>query len=317
MIKCLECGFEAERLQWTHFKYNCTGRFTNGTEYKKVYPDAKLVSPELAKTTAVTLENLIKKYGNELGTIKWNQYREKQAVTNSFEYKKEKYGWNKEDFDKYNTSRSQTLDKMISRYGESEGSAKWETYCLRQAYTNTKDYFVEKYGREIGILKYLEVNQKKSIPHNPTLLSEQLGITEDEAVQIILSRRSGFFFSNLEKEFIALIEQTIGKLDHTSLSNPFGKWSHLLDTYVVYDIKHKNCIIEFNGDYWHANPAIYSDFATIRGKTAIDIRKKDMLKLKTVEELGFRTLVVWENDFKQNKVNTIKKVTAWILQEQQ
>ena len=35
MIKCLECGFESSRLQWTHFKFNCTGRFNNGTEYKK------------------------------------------------------------------------------------------------------------------------------------------------------------------------------------------------------------------------------------------------------------------------------------------
>ena len=29
MVKCLECGFESSRLQWTHFKYNCTGRFAN------------------------------------------------------------------------------------------------------------------------------------------------------------------------------------------------------------------------------------------------------------------------------------------------
>ena len=60
MPKCLECGFEASRLQWTHFKYKCTGRFSNGREYKKVYPSALLVDKELAKNTAITKNNLIK-----------------------------------------------------------------------------------------------------------------------------------------------------------------------------------------------------------------------------------------------------------------
>jgi len=42
-----------------------------------------------------------------------------------------------------------------------------------------------------------------------------------------------------------------------------------------------------------------------------------MLKLKTVMDLGFSVLTVWEDDFKDSKVNTIKKVKEWILQEQQ
>lgn len=49
MPKCLECGFESSRLQWTHFRYKCTGRFKNGTEYKKAYPNALLVDEEIAK----------------------------------------------------------------------------------------------------------------------------------------------------------------------------------------------------------------------------------------------------------------------------
>ena len=90
MIKCLECGFESSRLQWTHFKFNCTGRFNNGTEYKKYYPNAKVVDKDLAKKTAITLDNLIKKYGDIDGVSRWESYKHKQAESNSLEYKKEK-----------------------------------------------------------------------------------------------------------------------------------------------------------------------------------------------------------------------------------
>jgi len=316
MIKCLECGFISQRLQWTHFKYKCTGKFANSKEYMLAYPNAKVVSSELAMSTAITLDNLIKKYGPAEGSIRWNEYKQKQSYSNSLEYKKKRHGWTKEQFDEYNSSRAQTLQKMIERHGEIEGAEKWEQYCLRQAYTNTKDYFVNKYGLDDGTKKYLEINQKKSIPHSPVLLAKQLAISTDEATQIIVSRQKNFFVSNLEIEFTNMLAKEIGELDHSSLSRPFGKWSPYLNTYVVYDIKHNNCIIEFNGDYWHANPAIYNDHAIVRGATASSIRERDMLKLKTVEDLGFKTLTVWENEFKSNKESTIQRVAEWILKEQ-
>ena len=188
MVTCLECGVSVARLQWTHFKFNCTGKFANCKEYKTAYPDAETVSIAVAKSTAITRDNLIKKYGVLDGAARWEQYKKKQAASNSFEYKKEKYGWTREKFDEYNSSRAQTLEKMIQRHGEFAGATKWEEYCIRQAYTNTKDYFIEKYGVEQGTRKFLEINHKKSIPHCPALLAASLNITEDQATSIILSR---------------------------------------------------------------------------------------------------------------------------------
>jgi hypothetical protein len=317
MIKCLECGFEADRLQWTHFKYNCTGRFKNGTEYKNAYPNALVVSPKLAGKTAITLDNFILKYGTEEGTLRWNSYRDKQAASNKFEYKNKKFGWTKEQFDDYNSSRAQTLEKMIIRYGEKIGIEKWHSYCERHAYTNTLEYFTEKYGREDGFKKYKEINKEKATSVNPTLLAEQLNISVEDAVEIILSRResnlSTIWGSNLEKDFTNNIEILLDeKLEYTSFTRPFGKWSHALNSYVIYDIKHNNCIIEFNGDYWHANPKIYRDDAMIRGRTAVEIWERDLLKMQLAEELGFRTYVVWESEYKRDKQNIISEVVRWI-----
>lgn len=319
MIKCLECGVETERLQWTHFKYKCTGRFTKVAEYKKVYPNALVVSPELAKKSAITLNNFIAKYGEEDGTIKWNNYRDKQAETNTFEYKQKKYGWTREQFDEYNSSRAQTLEKMISRHGEKIGTEKWINYCERQAYTNTLNYFIEKYGNDDGIKKYKEVNKGKASASNPIELSKKLNISIDDAIEIILSRKPhnissvGTWGSYLEKEFTESIETLLGeKLEYTTFTKPFGKWIDKLNSYVIYDIKHKDCIIEFNGDYWHANPNLYKDDAIIRGKKAIEIQQRDLLKIQTAKELGFRTLIVWESEYKSNKEKIINEVVKWM-----
>jgi hypothetical protein len=316
MIKCLECGFETERLQWTHFKYKCPGKFKSINEYKTAYPDAVLVDPILAKKSSITLDNFINKYGEIDGKVRWNRYREKQAYTNSYEYKKEKYGWTKEQYDDYNSSRAQTLEKMIKRYGEDEGAIKWMNYCERQRYTNTLSYFKEKYGNELGLSKFRQVNKQKGNANNPRVIAERLEITVEEAIEIILSRNNytgKTWGSTLEQEFVNSLEKQLGfSLEYTTFTKPYGIWSELLNTYVIYDIKHKNCIIEFNGDYWHANPKIYKDEAVIRGTQATSIRQKDMLKLRTATNKGFITYTVWESDYKENKEKTLKEVCKWM-----
>jgi len=318
MPKCLECGAELPRLQWTHFKYNCTGKFKNGKEYKQAYPGATLVDPILAQATAVTLQNLIKKYGEQEGNARWEQYRTKQAISNSFEYKKEKHGWSEEQYNQFNRSRSQTLEIMILRHGEGKGLEMWNEYCAKQSYTKSKEYLITKYGKQVGEKKFKEICIKKGESGSPIAIAKKLSISLDEAVELIVSRQRLSYVSELEKEFVLLLEEAIGyKLEYTNYSQPFGKWSSLLNSYVVYDIKHKNLIIEFNGDYWHANPAIYKSDAVIRGKLAIDIQQKDMLKLKTAEELGFKVLVVWETDFKKDKQRTIVEVKEWISNQLQ
>lgn len=317
MIICKECGFTAQRLQWTHFKYNCTGKFKNGREYLAAYPGEKLVDPEVCKKTAITLENLKKKYGVKEGENKWAEYRTKQAHSNSLEYKREKLGWTVEQFNEYNKNRSTTLENLIRRHGEEVGIKKWQEYCDRQSYTKAKEYLIKKYGEVDGLQKYHDINRKKAATCNPKILSEILSITVDEAVDLICSRSSLRFNSNIEKEFIRLLESEIGELDHSSLKSPFGKWCSTLEKYVVYDIKHKDCIIEFNGDYWHANPSKYKATDIIRGKSVQDIWDSENKKLNLARSLGFRVLIIWESDYINDKAKTIKDTIKWISNEQQ
>lgn len=316
MITCLECGYQSTRLQWTHFKYRCTGKFKNGKEYQAAHPGAPIVDEELAKKTSITLMNMINKYGEVEGKQRWEIYRNKQAISNTFDYKKKMHGWTREQYDEYNASRAQTLEKMIMRHGEIDGARKWLEYCDKQAFTNTLQYFSGKYGPHEGLKKYKEVNRGKGTASNPKQLAEKLGITVEDALEIILNRGShneGVWGSNIEKEFIKQLEQVLGeRLEYTTFSKPYGKWSHKNETYFIYDIKHKDCIIEFNGDYWHANPKIYKDDALIRGIPAYQIHERDLMKMKLAESLGFRTYTVWESEFKKNKIHVISEVIKWM-----
>lgn len=315
MIKCLECGKEVNRIQWTHLRYKCTGRFTTCKQYILAYPDAKIADDSVVKKTAVTKDNMISKYGKNEGEKRWKDYCDKQAKSNSFEYKNKKHGWTKEQFDAFNSSRSITLKKCVERHGEIEGIKKWHDYCYKQAYTNTKEYFVEKYGIEIGTKKYLDYNKKKGNSSSPEYIANKLNITRDQAVEVILGRNDNhkILGSEIEKEFTSMLEDRLGKLEFTTFTKPYGLWAHSLNSYVIYDIKHGDCVIEFNGDYWHCNPKLYESTDVIRNKkTANEIWEKDRKKNQVVIDKGLRLLVVWESEFKKNKIETIERVIKWM-----
>ena len=87
-MKCLECGKEMKQIQDPHFKGTCTGTVKSFKEYKEKYPNALTRDPT-CKSCALTLENMIKKYGEMEGKIRWDSYCKKQSISNTFEYKKE------------------------------------------------------------------------------------------------------------------------------------------------------------------------------------------------------------------------------------
>lgn len=52
----------------------------------------------------------------------------------------------KEEVSKLTKARAVTKDILIERYGLSEGSKRWESYCNKQAYTASTEYFVNEKG---------------------------------------------------------------------------------------------------------------------------------------------------------------------------
>lgn len=311
---CKECGFVASRLQWTHFKYNCTGRFKNGTEYKKAYPDSILVDPEVANKTAVTLDNLIRKYGIIDGKRRWEEYRSKQAISNTFEYKSKHHGWSMDEFSDFNKSRAVTYKNLMIKYGEERAIPKWKDYCDRQRYTNSVDYFIEKYGELDGIEKWKKYNKEKGKSHDVWWVASKYNVGLEEAEKI-MSARYNPYVSNVEKTFIYNLIEIIGDVKYTFITKQFCIWSDELKSPQFYDAtcSDRKKIIEFNGDYWHCNPSIYDENFLVkqRGMVARDIWRKDELKLRAAKMRGFDTLTIWESDYNSDAECIHDKIKTW------
>ena len=77
----------------------------------------------------------------------------------------------------------------------------------------------------------------------------------------------------------------------------------------IIDQKRK-LIIEFFGDYWHQNPSIFSENSSfLFGLTSKDVWASDDERIKTLETQGYKIIIIWEKEFKENKtlvLNTIR-----------
>ena len=98
---------------------------TNSFEYKqKKYGWTEKEFKDFNKSRAITIENLINKYGEELGKQKFENYVNKQKLTKSLDYMVQKYG--KEKAIEINQSKALTLKNYIKKYGKEKGLEQYE-----------------------------------------------------------------------------------------------------------------------------------------------------------------------------------------------
>lgn len=71
----------------------------------------------------------------------------------------------------------------------------------------------------------------------------------------------------------------------------------------------KNIIIEFYGNYWHANPRIYKSTDIIHHKkTAKESWEYDKKRITILEDNGFKVFIVWEDKYKDNRKEIINNL---------
>jgi len=108
-----------------------------------------------------TKEGFLEKYGKEEGTKRWDSFISKQCVREDRQYYIDKHGKEEgtkifEKYDKYRQGMN-NFDYLIERYGEERAQ---EIIDSRKC---TKSNFIKKYGKEEGIRKYEDYNQRKTI----------------------------------------------------------------------------------------------------------------------------------------------------------
>lgn len=77
-----------------------------------------------------------------------------------------------------------------------------------------------------------------------------------------------------------------------------------------------NKVIEYYGDFWHANPNKFKEDNFIINpfskETVKQVREKDNQRIKEIEKLGYKVLIVWEDDYLKNKLKVLNKCRVFL-----
>ena len=277
------------------------------TKFAFEVPEQK--AKKFTQKTAVTLENLIKKYGEIQGKKRWDRYCNLQSITNTFEYKKEKYGWDEQKFKEFNKGRAITLNNMVKKYGEEEGKKVYNQYVEKQRTNgNTLEWFIQQLGEKEGEIRYEKVIRGKA----------KGGASSQRSI----SKVSQEFFDRIDIYFEKKYKTFYHKKNSEKTIYLKEEAKCFLLDYFIEDI---NVSIEFHGDYFHANPSKYGpDFKFPEFSkenqiiTSKDLWEKDLVKYYLLENyLGIKTIVVWESDYYRNKNNEefYKKIIKQCLEK--
>jgi len=233
---------------------------------------------------SLTKERFIFNYGEEEGIKRWERYCNKQAETNTFEYKQKVYGITEKEFKQYNSSRAVTLENLIARHGKEKGTQIFESYREKQRTAGISlEYFQNKLGEKEGEEFFKELNKKKG-----TALLKFHGKRKD-------------LVSDSEEEFIKKVESLL-----TEEEKKCGERGHRIWRW-SYDYINPllSLCIEYNGIAFHMKPSLYKadhpyPLKSTSYKTASDIWAKDerkkqaFLKKYSIPEKGY--IVVWSDE---------------------
>lgn len=219
----------------------------------------------------------------------------KKIIKENPEYMRGKT-WTSKD---YWVKKGYTLEEA-----ESTVSEKQSTFSLRKC--------IEKYGEEKGI-EVWKSRQEKWI--------KMLDSKSDEEKMEILRKKTfaNKAYSKISQElFFSIIENEMvdKKNAFFYLLNEEKILEHGKDIFKP-DFIYNNKIIEFFGNYWHANPKFYSNFEKkirrgTKNYSVESIWKIDEYRLNFFKKNGYEVLVIWEEDYRKDKKTTIKKCIEFL-----
>lgn len=301
-VTCKICGIKAKQLGDAHFKV-----FHNSSlsKYRKLYPDAKITSQVFKDDNLIGANNP----GSKEKTTE--QERKERSPFSAEFYKKRGIDdtTRKEFIDNIAANRDYTvrLDYYINKgYTEEEA----EKMLHERQVTFTLEKCIMKYGEEEGRRRF-EERQKNWAAK----MREKYENGEYSKVPYKLtSNMCSIFEKGCIDKIIKSMSETTENCNTEDFVKQFEIFVKGLHRRFIYDLKYKNKIIEFNGDYWHCNPETYdADYfntqlqMTAKEKWEFDKVKEDIAALN-----GYTILVVWESEYKKDPEAVMQKCISFL-----
>ena len=282
-----------------------------GTEFNVKVIDGKFYLKQHCKcgrdgTTNLTLEKLrvFLPDSDAARSFAETNRKKRSGLANTLEY------WIDRGYDKA-TAAAKAREVQILRSAKSPSSKpgargysiRTKEYWMNKGYSesdaikqvsdiqvaNGLPYYVKKYGEVLGPEKFAaRIEQWLNAPGNKNMIK---GRSTKSITLFELLPGNGHFGNN---------EKTVrGKTKVHRVDFLLGKK-----------------VIEYNGDYWHANPLLYPDGdQLIRKKKAKDIWIHDAAKVSDLEQAGYKVLVIWEAEYSSDHDAVINKCKEFLNED--
>lgn len=227
-----------------------------------------------------------------------------------------------------------SLDFKINKFGEEEGKKKYKAACKKMDTVSTKFFLSKGYSEKDAAI----LSKQRQTTFTKQKCIAKFG--EEEGNKIWLQRQKKWqdTLNNKPHDEIERINQdkiwksgTVSKISQQlfeQISIPGARWGKRRDgndgeklivadnLKFMVDFLLDNKIIEFFGDYWHANPKnsppdkVFNMPGGIR--TAQQIWEKDAIRLSAMKKAGYDIMIVWESDYIENPKKVITKCQKFL-----
>ena len=287
-LTCQICGHWEPRALNTHLiaEHNL-----KTTEYKQQYPKAKTMTGHSKRTIdywmiqGYTLTQAQEEIKNTQKQGKQQFIQKKLGEGQTAEQAQEE--WNK----KQAKNSKRASEYWVSR-GFSEQEAKHQQSIQQSKYSVKSNRFTGKQHTAASKQKISETMQKHV---------ENYGA--ESWAQKLYKGRVGIQSAGEVKCYLELQKHL-----------PDLKANITLGSYIA-DMVYESTVIEYYGDFWHANPQIYKqETLPLIGSTQ-RIHDRDKKRVEKFAELGYSTYIIWEADWKKNKEEQIEQIKKYISYE--
>ena len=202
--------------------------------------------------------------------------------------------------------KQKTKNTQIEKYGS-----------IKNFHKHVKDKTLETQKAKYGTWFFGSPEGKMTIE----ALSKIWGYSDDEIKDITKRKVTNKHGNKTQRSKWAdkCISTILNEIDTKDMEVRYGDNELILqnnDKTFLYDLTIGNKIIEFNGDYWHANPNKYDENYKIRAgkepKEAKYIWERDRQKIECAKLFGYTIYIIWEQDYKENPENCISNAIKFI-----
>lgn len=296
-----------ENLGKAKFEQKNSASVSYKEDYIKRY-GCEETANKILSSRGASLENYINRYGEELGTIKWQEYLSKRHATYKINKAKGKYA-------------SRNLAWFQNKYGEQKGYEVWDKKRKKQSYKVSKQYYIDTYGEELGNIKCRNTKAR-----DLDFFISKYGIDQGtekyysmikKSMTKLKSRKS---YSKWSIEICEILKNTIDDIfyygDNEMIWCLPEEYQLLLKQRIISpDLFYRGKVIEFQGDLFHGNPNLFEETDTphpFKELTVAELREKDIHRINYYHSKGYEVLEIWEHDYKINAEEVIKQCLTFL-----